>query len=61
MTVFVLSIFTNAMQQPAVLEVEKLRKVAMEKSATGKFGIDASYWFEQATDRIKQLNKLKTN
>lgn len=51
--------YNKAMQQPAVLEVEKLRKIAMEKSSTGQFGIDANYWFEQATGRIKQLKQVE--
>ena len=51
--------FANAMKNPAVLEVEKLRKIAMEKSSIGQFGIDASYWFEQATGRIKQLKQVE--
>ncbi len=38
-------------------EVERIRGVALTKSATGNFGIDAQHWFETITGKI---NLMKT-
>ncbi|WP_426359878.1 methyl-accepting chemotaxis protein [Pseudocolwellia sp. HL-MZ19] len=51
--------YSQAMQKPAAIEVERLRQVVIKKSAEGEFGIDESYWFEQATGRIKQLKEVE--
>jgi len=51
--------FNRAIQEPAVLEVERLRAIAMKKSLEGKFEVDASYWFKQATIRITHLKDVE--
>lgn len=47
--------FVSSMNNSAVDEVKKMRVLALSKSETGGFGIESTYWFEQATARIKQL------
>jgi methyl-accepting chemotaxis protein len=51
--------FAKMMQHSAVIEVERLRKIAMEKTVEGQFGVNAGYWFEQATMRINQLKQVE--
>ncbi len=51
--------YTENMAHSAVAEVNKLRKLAQEKSVSGQFGIDAEYWFSQATERIGQLKLIE--
>jgi len=36
-------------------EVQRLRNIALNSSQIGGFGIDASYWFDQATQKINRL------
>jgi methyl-accepting chemotaxis protein len=40
-------------------EVERMRKVAVERAAEGKFGIDPSYWFNTMTDKINLLKEVE--
>lgn len=47
--------FEQTMNHSAVDEVLKLRKIALEKSTSGAFDIQAEYWFDQATKRIGQI------
>ena len=51
--------YKDLMKQPAVLEVERMRKVAEEKAATGGFGIQASDWFNKQTEKIDLLKTLE--
>jgi len=51
--------FNKTIQQPAMLEVERLRAIAIKKSSVGEFGVDASYWFKQATIRITHLKDVE--
>jgi methyl-accepting chemotaxis protein len=39
--------------------VNKMREVAMEKSAEGGFGIDAGLWFSKITNKINLLKKVE--
>jgi methyl-accepting chemotaxis protein len=43
----------------AVDEVNRMRQVAMAKSATGGFGIDAAYWFDTITKKINILKNIE--
>lgn len=51
--------FKQQLENVAVKEVLKLRKIALDKSNTGQFEVDAEYWFEQSTMRIGQLKKIE--
>jgi len=45
--------------KPYVKEVVRMRAVAVEKAATGGFGIDAASWFSAATERINGLKTIE--
>ena len=51
------SYYQEQIAHPAVQEVAKLRVIAESKSSA--FGVDAVYWFQQATLRIGQLKKVE--
>lgn len=42
-------------------EVASMRQLAMERSATGGFGVDAGYWFEMQTGKINLLKKVENH
>jgi len=50
--------YNQIIQNPAFVEVERMRKIAIEKSQTGNFGIDAVYWFKTITKKINELKKI---
>jgi methyl-accepting chemotaxis protein len=52
--------YHNKLNNPSINEVLKLRKIAIEKSADGNFGVEASYWFEQSTKRIGLFKETET-
>ncbi|MEK6815754.1 MAG: methyl-accepting chemotaxis protein [Nitrospirota bacterium] len=45
---------------PAVEEVKQLRKIAIDKAADGKFGVDPGHWFKTATDKINLMKEVET-
>ena len=49
--------YNNIIKDPSFKEVERMRQIAIKKVNTGKFGINAEYWFKTIT---KKINKLKT-
>ena len=51
------SYYQEQIAHPAVQEVAKLRAIAESKPSA--FGVDAVYWFQQATLRIGQLKKVE--
>jgi len=51
--------YQQQMNSPAVIEVLRLREVALEKATEGEFAIDAGHWFEQATKRIGLFKKTE--
>jgi len=51
--------YSNIMNDKSVIEVNKMRKIAKEIGPQGPFNVDASYWFEQATQRINLLKKVE--
>ncbi len=55
------SFFEKSLNHSAVAAVKKLRKLALDKSQEGNFGVESTYWFEQATGRIKQLKQVENN
>jgi len=51
--------YQQKMQQAAVVETERLRKVAFAKNRTGGFGIDAKHWFAEQTKKINLLKAVE--
>jgi methyl-accepting chemotaxis protein len=51
--------FEQQMSHNAIGEVKKLRAIALAKSSTGQFNVEAEYWFEQSTKRIGQIKKIE--
>ena len=51
--------FVSSMNNSAVDEVKRMRAIALKNSEAGGFGIESTYWFEQATGRIKQLKSVE--
>ena len=47
--------FKALQADPAIDSVETLRAIAMDKYATGGFGVDAAFWFGEASKRINLL------
>jgi len=52
--------YTNTVQGRAVDEVNRMRKIALEKM-NGSFDIDATYWFETITAKINLLKKVENH
>jgi len=50
--------YYSMIQNPSFAEVEKMRKIAMEKANEGNFGIDPEYWFKTITKKINVLKKI---
>ena len=40
-------------------EVARIRKLAIENAATGKFGIEAGHWFKTMTDKINSMKEVE--
>jgi methyl-accepting chemotaxis protein len=54
------SFYRQKINNPAVNEVLRLRKIALAKSAEGNFGIKANHWFEESTKRIGLFKETET-
>jgi methyl-accepting chemotaxis protein len=54
------SFYRQKIDNPAVNEVLRLRKIALDKSAEGNFGIKANHWFEESTKRIGLFKETET-
>jgi len=54
------SFYQQRINNPAVNEVLRLRKIALDKSAEGDFGIEANHWFEESTKRIGLFKETET-
>ncbi|PKG82165.1 methyl-accepting chemotaxis protein [Colwellia sp. 75C3] len=51
--------FSQKQNAPSIKEVTKLRKIAIDNATTGNFNVDATYWFEQSTNRIGVLKNIE--
>ncbi|MBF0517011.1 MAG: nitrate- and nitrite sensing domain-containing protein [Nitrospirae bacterium] len=51
--------FKTKMTGKTITEIERMRKIAIEKAAEGGFGIDPSYWFSTMTDKINLLKEIE--
>jgi len=54
-----LSFYRETMQGRSVDEVERMRKVALQKAQEGKFGIDSGYWFKTKTEQINLMKQVE--
>jgi len=55
------NIYFEITKDSSFSEVEKMRKVAINKQKVGNFGIDPEYWFETITRKINNLKKIDEN
>ena len=51
--------YRDTIKGEAVDEAERMRQVAIDKAATGGFGIDPTYWFEKQTGKINLLKQVE--
>jgi len=51
--------FDNKMKNKAVVEVKRMRNIAMQAGQNGPFNIDASIWFKNSTTRINLLKEIE--
>ncbi len=54
----IIDFYTKKMQDPAIAETNRLRKIADDKAETGNFGIDSEYWFKTITAKINILKEI---
>lgn len=51
--------YQQRLQGSQVAETERLRKIAFERAAEGRFGVSASHWFEQQSGKINLLKVVE--
>ena len=51
--------YQQALETPAFLQVEAMRKVAIEKAFSGDFGIEPTAWFASMTSRINSMHEIE--
>ncbi|MCP4596916.1 nitrate- and nitrite sensing domain-containing protein [Neptuniibacter sp.] len=51
--------YSAAIENPVILEVESMRKVAMERASIGDFGIEPTFWFDKQTQKINILKDIE--
>jgi len=54
-----LAFFREKMNAPFALQVEEMRKTALNKGLTGDFGIPAEEWFKTITAKINAMKELE--
>ncbi|WP_457623753.1 nitrate- and nitrite sensing domain-containing protein [Persephonella sp.] len=54
-----LNFYRKTLVGTAVKEVERMEKLALEKSKEGDFNIDPSYWFDTITEKINLMKKVE--
>ena len=50
--------YEKKMDSQSLKEVQKMRDIAIEKAATGGFGVDAEHWFDSITKKINILKEI---
>ena len=50
--------YKRTMDSPVVVEVNKMRNIALNATTIGGFGVNASYWFDTITAKINLLKKI---
>jgi methyl-accepting chemotaxis protein len=56
---YVIEFYNSTMQGEAITEVERMRALALDKSATGGFATDPTYWFKSITTKINLLKDVE--
>ncbi len=51
--------YTKTLDNPAVKEVEKMRKIVLSANAIGGFGVDSVYWFDTISKKLGLLKKTE--
>lgn len=51
--------FREHIQRPEVVEVQRLRDIALEKADAGAFGVDSVHWFTTITAKINLLKEVE--
>lgn len=51
--------YKNTVTGEPVEEVNRMRKILMDKAQTGGFGVDSTYWFKMMTEKINLLKKVE--
>jgi methyl-accepting chemotaxis protein len=54
----IVEFYNQNIQNPAVLEVDRLRGIANENAKTGDFGVDSVHWFKTITKKINILKMV---
>ena len=54
-----LDLYQQVLSSDTYREVERMRKVALEKAATGNFGVDPVFWFKTMTDFINKMKRVE--
>ncbi len=54
-----LSFYKKTVQGNAINEVNRMRKIALNTTSIGGFGVDSSFWFEQITSKINKLKEVE--
>ena len=55
------NMYFEIIKDPSFSEVEKIRKIAINKEKVGNFGINPEYWFKTITKKINNLKKIDEN
>ncbi len=51
--------YKNTVTGTPIEEVERMRKILIDKAQTGGFGVDSTYWFKMMTEKINLLKKVE--
>lgn len=54
-----LQIFKEISEHPSFARVDQYRQIALDKSASGGFGVKSSDWFDTITQKINELKKAE--
>ncbi len=54
----IISFYEKKMQDPSVLEVNRLRAIANKNATIGNFGVDSVHWFKTITKKINLLKEV---
>lgn len=54
-----IQLYESKMQASVVKEAENFRRIAMDKSISGGFGIDPAVWFQKQTGKINILKQVE--
>jgi len=57
----VLDYYRSIFKGNAIDEVNRMRKIALDKSSAGRFGVDPTYWFKTITTKINLLKDIENH